>query len=117
MQASLPRHRAQTESGQGHIIQAPAYVKASWANRTHFPFVAAEKSASNHLLKDQAKVVPQPCFAWAPPTASSARASRGAADAPLCLGAGGCAGEESRLQASRGLIAHKIKPSNTKMLF
>ena len=28
-----------------------------------------------------------------------------------------CVADATRLQASRGLIAHKIKPSNTKMLF
>lgn len=48
---------------------------------------------------------------------SSVRTSYGAADLPRCLGAVGVQRDRTRLQASRGLIAHKIKPSNTKMLF
>lgn len=41
----------------------------------------------------------------------------GAADEPGRQGAAAVQGDRTRLQASRGLIAHKIKPSNTKMLF
>lgn len=54
------------------------------------------------------------------PGTSSAGGSLGAVDALLCLGvreASDVQGDENGLWASRGLIAHKIKPSNTKMLF
>lgn len=66
--------------------------------------IPAWKSASNQVMKDLGR--------WS----SASPPSCGAADEPG-IGGGRCAADTTRLQASRGLIAHKIKPSNTKMLF
>lgn len=115
-----PGHREKrVEKSQDEVLASSQRLtgKPAQPRGLLLPSIPAWKSASNHVFDNPVVAFPSPGAAHIDAPQPAPPAGVGAADAPGRLGAAAARGDGTRLQASRGLIAHKIKPSNTKMLF